>query len=239
MSIGKRLIIIFLSSFFGITMAPDILVGADSVEIKNVNYSFNFTEKKPATTAVATTVTPVQSTPVQSTPVQSTPAKTTPVASTPVATTPATTPVQPKPVVKTNSITITGRTISVTNVNDTRIGAGDHVNFYRNKFLYGHNSSAVFGGLKNLVIGSNFSLTIDGVTTNYRVARVMVFDYEETTNGNGAIRFNNDGRNYILNVVRAKDNNDTQYNLSIMTCHGKSLGNNNATQRLVLFANKI
>ena len=232
MSIGKRLIIIFLSSFFGITMAPDILVGADSVEIQDVSYSFKYAESKtvePTTAAKATTKT----TPVQNT----APANNNQAVKTP--TTPAVTPAPAKPVVKTNSINITGRTISVVNVNDTRIDAGDHVNFYRDKFLYGHNSSAVFGGLKNMGIGSDFSLTINGVTTNYRVARVMVFDYEETANGNGAIRFNQDGRNYILNVVRAKDNNDTQYDLSIMTCHGKSLGNNNATQRLVLFANKI
>ena len=233
MSIGKRLIIIFLSSFFGITMAPDILVGADSVEIQDVSYSFRFAENKtiePVTVAKAATT---NTTPIQNT----APSNNNQAAKTP--STPAVTPAPAKPAVKTNTINITGRTISITNVNDTRIDAGDHVNLYRDKFLYGHNSSAVFGGLKNMGIGSNFSITMNGVTTNYRVARVMVFDYEETANGNGALRFNQDGRNYILNVVRAKDDNDVQYALSIMTCHGKSFGGNNATQRLVLFANPI
>ena len=229
MSIGKRLIIIFLSSFFGITMAPDILVGADSVEIKDVAYSFNYAENKvDAITTVAASSVKTEAKPVVSTPKA---AQNTPVSA------PAPAPV--KPVVLKNSISITGRTIEVVNVNDTRVNSGDHVNYYRGKMLYGHNSSTVFGGLKNLGIGSNFTLTLNGVAQNYRVARVVVFDYEQTANGNGALRYNNDGRNYMLNVARAKDTNDVSYDVSIMTCHGKSFGGDNATQRLVLFANKI
>ena len=229
MSIGKRLIIIFLSSFFGITMAPDILVGADSVELQDVSYSFNYPEKKVEAKTVAVT-TPVET---------SKPAATAPKTSQTPAKPAAATPAPAQPVAPKNVVSIAGRVISVVNVNDTRVDAGDHVNFYREKMLYGHNSSAVFGGLKNLGIGSNFTLTMNGVITNYRVARVVVFDYEETANGNGALRYNNDGRNYILNTVRAKDTNDVQYDISVMTCHGKSFGNHNATQRLVLFANQI
>ena len=78
MSIGKRLIIIFLSSFFGITMAPDILVGADSVEIKDVAYSFNYAEKKvDAITTVAASSVKTEAKPVVSTPkaAQNTPLK--------------------------------------------------------------------------------------------------------------------------------------------------------------------
>ena len=172
MSIGKRLIIIFLSSFFGIIGVPDFLVAADSVEIQDVSYSFEYAKKveTPVKPAVATTKTTVKPTPATTT--TTTPA-------------PVVAPAPVKPAVKPNSINIAGRTISVTTgIRDTSIDAGDHANLYYNgKFLYGHNSASVFGGLKNLGIGSTFTMTLDGVTKTYRIDNKVIYDYDFTSTG--------------------------------------------------------
>ncbi len=253
MSIGKRLIIIFLSSFFGITAVPDILVSADEAPIADVKFAEVSSETVSSTsvsTTVATTSTPKATTTQTATkPVTKTKATVTQAA--PAQTTtpaPAVTPAPtPAPAVKPNQINIAGRTISVTTgIKDLSVDAGNHANLYWNgKFIYGHNSANVFAGLKNLGVGSTFTMTIDGVTSTYRVGSRVIYNYESTANGNGTLRLPGDEvTNYHLRIIKGIDYNamtgaKTQYDLALMTCHGQSLGNGNATQRLVLFANKI
>lgn len=188
------------------------------------------------TSAVQTAVAATSAAPTVESTQASTPA---PVATPAPAPTPVVTPAPvPAPApAPADSITIAGRTIATVDVANTAVPSGDHVNFYRSKFLYGHNSSVIFGGLKNLGIGATFTITHAGVTSTYRVANRVIYQYEEA--GNGALRLNNDGRNYFLGVVKAKDNNGVQYDVSLMTCHGVSYGGDNATERLVLFAYKI
>lgn len=251
MSIGKRLIIIFLSSFIGITTVPDILVSADAAPIADVKFAEvkgTTVSEAPVQVATAQTTTQTKTTtktatttakPATTQTVQTAPATQAPVQSTPATQTPA------APAVKPNQIVIGGRTISMTIVNDTRADAGNHVNMYCgsnaacNKFIYGHNSSAVFGNLKNLRVGvDTFTVTLNGVTSTYRIVNKVIYDYE--LGGIGALRLNGDTSiNYMNRTAKARDNNNVQYDLSLMTCHGQSLGNGNATQRLVLFANKI
>ena len=259
MSIGKRLIIIFLSSFIGITTVPDILVSADAAPISDVKFAevkASVTTETPVKTTVATTPVTTKTTATQSKPAtqtktqtqtqpQTAPVTQKPVQATPATITPATPAVTPAPKVKPNQIVIGGRTIPMTIVKDTRADAGNHVNMYCgsnaacNKFIYGHNSSAVFGNLKNLRVGvDTFTVTLNGVTSTYRIVNKVIYDYE--LGGNGALRLNGDiSINYMNRTAKARDNNNVQYDLSLMTCHGQSLGNGNATQRLVLFANKI
>ena len=253
MSIGKRLIIIFLSSFIGITTVPDILVSADAAPISDVKFAevkAAVTTETPvettvATTPVATKTTTPQTKPAAQTQTQTAPVTQKPVRATPTTQTPATPAVTPAPAVKPNQIVIGGRTIPMTIVKDTRADAGNHVNMYCgsnaacNKFIYGHNSSAVFGNLKNLRVGvDTFTVTLNGVTSTYRIVNKVIYDYE--LGGNGALRLNGDTSiNYMNRTAKAKDNNNVQYDLALMTCHGQSLGSGNATQRLVLFANKI
>ena len=73
----------------------------------------------------------------------------------------------------------------------------------------------------------------------------VIYNYEATANGNGTLRLPGDEvTNYHLRIIKGINYNamtgaKTQYDLALMTCHGQSLGNGNATQRLVLFANKI
>ncbi len=251
MSIGKRLIIIFLSSFIGITTVPDILVSADAAPISDVKFAevkASVTTETPVKTTVATTPVATKTTTMQTKPAtqtQTAPVTQKPVQATPTAQTPATPSVTPAPAVKPNQIVIGGRTISMTIVKDTRADAGNHVNMYCgsnaacNKFIYGHNSAAVFGNLKNLRVGvDTFTVTLNGVTSTYRIVNKVIYDYE--LGGNGALRLNGDTSiNYMNRTAKAKDNNNVQYDLALMTCHGQSLGSGNATQRLVLFANKI
>ena len=253
MSIGKRLIIIFLSSFIGITTVPDILVSADAAPISDVKFvevKTSTTSETPVkaavvTTPVATKTTTTQTKPAAQTQTQTATVTQKPVQAAPTTQTPATPAVTPAPVVKPNQIVIGGRTISMTIVKDTRADAGNHVNMYCgsnaacNKFIYGHNSAAVFGNLKNLRVGvDTFTVTLNGTTSTYRIVNKVIYDYE--LGGNGALRLNGDTSiNYMNRTAKAKDNNNVQYDLALMTCHGQSLGSGNATQRLVLFANKI
>lgn len=253
MSIGKRLIIIFLSSFIGITTVPDILVSADAAPISDVKFAevkASTITESPVKTTVTTTPVVTKTTTTQAKPAAQTAKPATQTQAAPATQAPAQThtqaPAAPAtPAVKPNQIVIGGHTISMTIVNDTRADAGNHVNMYCgsnaacNKFIYGHNSSAVFGNLKNLRVGvDTFTVTLNGVTSTYRIVNKVIYDYE--LGGIGALRLNGDTSiNYMNRTAKARDNNNVQYDLSLMTCHGQSLGSGNATQRLVLFANKI
>lgn len=147
---------------------------------------------------------------------------------------PASQPVFLQSVNWANSITIAGRTLEVVSVADTSVDSGNHVNKYGEKLLYGHNSAAVFGGLVNLGAGSVFSVSEGGVTRNYRVAKVMIFEKNANT---GLLQLNGAG-NYMRSVANAKSEG-AQYDLSLMTCYGTSYGNGDASHRLVLFASAI
>ncbi len=133
-----------------------------------------------------------------------------------------------------NSINITGRTLEIVEVGSTTVDSGNHVNKYGDKFLYGHNTGAVFGGLTSMGVGSTFTVNYGGVTTNYRVAKVMI--YEKNTS-NGRLELNGSG-NYMRGVANAVSDG-VHYDLSVMTCYGTSYGNGDASHRLVLFAYAI
>lgn len=140
--------------------------------------------------------------------------------------------------VKGNSIAIAGHTLAIKDVDDTSVDAGDHVNKYGDKFLYGHNSSAVFGGLANLSVGQTFSVDYDGVVNTYQIAKMVTFakNFER-----GTLEYGDSSYNYFPALARRAQfgKNGPIYDLSIMTCAGTSLGGGDATHRLVIFANKI
>lgn len=133
-----------------------------------------------------------------------------------------------------DSIYITGKTLPVVTVNSTVVDSGNQVNKYGDRFYYGHNSGAVFGGLVNLGEGSTFSVTLGGTTVNYRVAKKQVFQKNRES---GRLQLNGAG-NYMWNVALAR-HNGVQYDISLMTCHGIPYGDGDASERLVLFANRI
>ena len=133
-----------------------------------------------------------------------------------------------------NSIAIAGRVIRIEEVSDTLIDAGDHVNKYGERFFYGHNSVGVFGGLANLGVGNIFTIAYGGVSTNYQIGKIVI--YEKNVES-GKLQLNGTG-NYMRQVANAKSEG-VQYDVSLMTCYGVSYGNGDASHRLVIFANAV
>lgn len=225
----KRFIILIFSSFLGIAANPEILMASDSVALTGVSNA-GIVETVVLEEPVATST--VESVAVTNPVAPASPATTSATPATPTA--PATPAVAPAPVyvAPANSIQVAGRTLRIVDVDSTAVNSGDHVNKYGDKFLYGHNSAAVFGGLYNMGVGSVFTVTYGGATKNYQVQQVVVFE-----KNNGLLQLNGAG-SYMLSVSKARYSG-VNYDLSLMTCYGTSYGNGDASHRLVLFANAI
>ena len=140
--------------------------------------------------------------------------------------------VAPVYVAPANNIQIAGRVIEIVDVASTEVNAGNHVNKYGEKFLYGHNSAGVFGGLYNVGAGSVFAMSYGGTTRNYQVMQVVVFKKND-----GMLQLEGEG-NYMGAVSRARYAG-VNYDLSMMTCYGTMYSGGDASHRLVLFANAI
>lgn len=133
-----------------------------------------------------------------------------------------------------NNIQFAGRVIQIVDVGDTRVDAGNHVNKYGSKFLYGHNSWGVFGSLPSLGVGSTFTVTYGGTTTTYQVANTVIFEKNPET---GLLQKDGFG-DYMVSVASAIDEGK-YYDMALMTCYGTSYGNGDASHRWVVFANAI
>jgi len=75
-----------------------------------------------------------------------------------------------------NVIKIAGNTVSLvpTNCNTMptpNYSSANYCNFQGspNLFIYGHNTNNIFGRLKNLSVGSTFTITLNNTTTTYRI----------------------------------------------------------------------
>lgn len=216
--------ILLLSSFIGIAANPELLMASDSVSLTGVsNSGVVETVMLPEPTTTTESATPTSGVTPVATAQASTPV---------VAPTPAPAPVAPTYVAPTNSIQVAGRNLAIVDVNSTTVDSGNHVNKYGEKFLYGHNTTAVFGGLYNLKAGSVFTVTYGGVMKTYQVQQVVIFE-----KNNGLLQLGGAG-NYMLSVSKARYGG-VGYDLSLMTCYGTSYGNGDASHRLVLFANAI
>ena len=136
-------------------------------------------------------------------------------------------------------ISIGGRDIPIFNTGTTTVDAGSSVARYNDKFLFGHNSGSVFGHLASLPIGTEFSVTLDGNTTNYRIANKVIFNHEFSPSGQELLYPDGyPGRNFMNSIASARYFGQ-QYSLALMTYHGISYGNGDASQRLVVYANAI
>ena len=203
---GKCLFLLLFSAFVGIFGSPEILMASDDFALTGLNNA-GVTETIP----IVEEIPEPEPTPIY-----------TYVAPAPVYVAPA------------NNIVVAGRTLEIVDVADTTIDAGNHVNKYGAKFLYGHNTANVFGGLTSLGVGSTFSVTYGGAITNYQVAKIVIFEKNVNT---GQLQLNGAG-NYMRSVANAKSDG-VQYGLSLMTCYGASYGNGDASHRWVIFANAI
>lgn len=206
----NKFLILLFSSFIGIFANPEILTASDSVAVSGLDNA-----------GIVETVLPPEPEPEPAYIVAPTY-----VASAPVYTAP------PVYVAPTNNIQIAGRTLEIVDVASTTVNAGNHVNKYGDKFLYGHNSANVFAGLYNMGPGSVFTVSYGGVTRNYQIARAVVFEKND-----GMLQLEGEG-SYMFGVSQARFAG-VSYDLSLMTCYGTSYGNGDASHRLVLFASAI
>ena len=211
MSVYKKILILLFSSFVGIIANPEMPFASDTVEVTDIFGAVETVIVKEEKTSW-NVVEPVT---VKAAPAPSHPNVFKKEYS------------QPLPA---NRINIAGRSLEVVDVDNTAVDSGNHVNRYNEKFLYGHNSAGVFGVLYNVHEGDIFSLAKNGVTTNYRVQAVVVY---EKVDGY-TLGFN--GQNVKMSAVARARHNGVSYDLSLMTCYGTSYGNGDASHRLVLFA---
>lgn len=206
---ARRLFLLLFSAFIGIIASPEILMASDDFAPTGLNNA-GITETVPI--VVEEPEPEPESVYVAPRYVAPAPAHTAP----------------------SNNISVAGRTLEIVDVADTTVDAGNHVNKYGDRFLYGHNTANVFGGLTSLGVGSTFSVTYGGATTNYRVTKVVIYEKNAST---GRLQIDGAG-NYMRPVANAKSDG-VQYDLSLMTCYGTSYGNGDASHRWVIFANAI
>lgn len=206
---AKRLFLLLILGLFNIAMTPGFLMAADEVVLSDINPSkiyqtIEIVEEEPEEIyeeiAYADTI---EEAPVYYEPVY---------------------------VAPSNSIAVAGRVINIVDVDNTAVDAADHVNKYGDKFLYGHNSSRVFGGLYGVGVGSVFTVVYNGVSTNYQVQEAVTYEKASGTT------LSVDGVVYNMrSIVKGLG----RYDMVLMTCAGESYGNGDASHRLVIYANAI
>ena len=126
---------------------------------------------------------------------------------------------------KADAISILGRTIKIKLVADTKVDAGKMVALYGNGFLYGHNTSAVFGVLSRATAGTSFSVTLNNETQNYQVAKTVVLTKE-------------DAKRFMYALTKMQSFDGENYDLVLMTCAGEAVGQGDATHRRIVLARK-
>jgi len=89
--------------------------------------------------------------------------------------------------------------------------------------IYAHNTANLLQGLYNLYQGDEF--VING--ESYRVSDRVIYDKTDAVSLNGSRK-----------VMRELKNGAYGHEFALMTCYGESLGNGDAKQRLVIFADK-
>lgn len=128
------------------------------------------------------------------------------------------------------SISINGRTINIINgcINSSNqletptSGAA----VYNTRFIYGHNSSDTFGFLKNLSVGTEFSVTLNGTTKRYKITKKDTLTREAFSNSST--------RRQVYTASFGGS-----FDLSIMTCAGTNYGNGDASHRLIIQASRV
>ena len=120
-------------------------------------------------------------------------------------------------------------TLEIRNVDSTTVNSGNHVNKI-GKLLYGHNSATVFGDLQTLSLGETFTVTENNLVTTYQITAITLYE----KNPDGRLQLNGSG-----NYMKAIRDKALGHDIALMTCAGTSYGNQDASHRLVIFADTI
>ena len=224
MKIGKGFLIVLLSSFIGIIANPELPFASDSVVLSGIN----------DTMAVETVISSEATEQVA----ESTPEKT-------VYTEPSheeshvepayeepsyeevqyVEPVYENRVVNYNVTYYVGSSSEFNSIAHSLSG----YDLYKfKKMIYGHNSWNLLGNLVERYIGENITITEGGVTRNYRVADIAV--YEKTADGN--LEWDSKLMGRIAKTAMG-------HSVALFTCHGTNYGNGDASHRLVVYADEI
>jgi len=155
--------------------------------------------------------------------------KSTPVYTAPVYTAPAY--VAPR-----NYMSIMGRQIEIVTTNTTattpeaqiaRFVGKNRPDKYPGVFYFGHNTADLLGGLADMPVGSTFSITLDGVTRNYKIMVNQTVPNDQKLD------------DLMETEVARAIHNGVKYSVSLMTCAGQPLPGRNATHRTIVYANEI
>lgn len=116
-----------------------------------------------------------------------------------------------------NIISIAGKNILLKPTNCNTMPRPDNVsanycNFGGSKslFIYGHNTSSIFGAIKYLKIGSTFKITLNNKTTAYKITKSFTRTVTELNNNSNLRR-----SIYIGTYLSNSD-------ITIQTCEGKN-----------------
>jgi hypothetical protein len=156
------------------------------------------------------------------------------------------------------AIEISGRTICIFATSNLTAETGSKVALYTptgtlaggSAFLFGHNSANVFAGLGQV---SSFKIHFGGATKTYQIIRKSVYcDYSNANDWlakkGSNIRHENDKYNCanfptdpILNMNQVLNPKSVLgvEGISLMTCAGASIGNGDATHRLIAYAVEV
>ena len=217
---AKRLFLLLIPIL--LCLVPEFLMATDSVELTRISDARTvetvvLPEPEPEPVAKVesqATVTPTASQPAMT--ARSTTAAT-PVAKAPVSGSAA---VSAAPVVV--NYTVTRYIGSAKEYNDTayNLSYGDIYKF--RKMIYGHNTGNLLGSLRSRYVGETITVTEGGVTKNYRVASVSTYTRDEVAK--------------LMNKIA---NSAMGHDVALLTCAGNSLGNGDATHRLVVLADAL
>lgn len=123
------------------------------------------------------------------------------------------------------------------------VDSGDHiVHMAGTKWYRGHNSWNVLRGIYNMGQGSTFTITENGVTRNYVVAREPVIMSNMGTYflHNGLIYSESDFmRGFYQEDYDTLGYAGATYDVVISTCYGEMISDNDAAERFVLFARAV
>ncbi len=219
---ARSLFLLLLSSLIGVVITPGFLTADDVVSVTGLDASgIVETVPLPESKPKAEPVPVVAKANAKNTATSNNVTYTVPK--------PVTQPTSQK-VAPANAISIAGRVLPIVDVADTAVNAGNHVNKYGSKFLYGHNSSNVFGFLPGMKVGNVFTVAYGGTSRNYQIREVQIFrKASETT-------LEANGQTYRMTAIA---NGKGRYEMVLMTCYGTSYGNGDASHRFVVFADAI